>query len=110
MKELFEYNSRNGRLEFFIIILISSGLIKVLEAIYLATESNVASIICVLFMFLIIYIQFCATVKRYNDLGKSGFFILLQFIPIINIYCFIILFFVKGMDRRNQYGRDSLSL
>ena len=45
------------------------------------------------------------TVKRYHDRGKSGWWYLIQFIPIIGpIWAFVELGFCSGDDGDNDYG------
>ena len=49
------------------------------------------------------------SVRRLHDLGKSGGYILLFFVPIINVALFIYLFFAKGTVGCNEYGADPLA-
>ena len=76
----------------------------------LATESNpsidpmYAAELAVFAIFLV-WMGFCITVKRYHDRGKSGWWYLLQFIPIVgSIWAFIELGFCSGDDGDNDYG------
>jgi uncharacterized membrane protein YhaH (DUF805 family) len=53
----------------------------------------------------LIWMGICITVKRYHDRGKSGWWYLIQFIPIIGpIWAFIELGFCSGDDGDNDYG------
>ena len=53
----------------------------------------------------LIWMTFCITVKRYHDRGKSGWWYLFQFIPIVGpIWAFIELGFCSGDDGDNEYG------
>jgi Protein of unknown function (DUF805) len=57
------------------------------------------------FALFLAWMGFCITVKRYHDRGKSGWWYLLQFIPIIGpIWAFIELGFCSGDDGDNDYG------
>jgi uncharacterized membrane protein YhaH (DUF805 family) len=57
------------------------------------------------FAALLFWMGFCITVKRYHDRGKSGWWYLLQFIPIVGpIWAFIELGFCSGDDGDNDYG------
>ncbi len=48
---------------------------------------------------------FCLTVKRYHDRGKSAWWYLIQFIPIIGgIWALVELGFCSGDDGDNEYG------
>lgn len=44
-------------------------------------------------------------VRRLHDIGKSGVFILLAFVPVLNIWLLILLA-TEGTQGPNQYGED----
>lgn len=48
-------------------------------------------------------------IRRLHDLDKGGIWVLLNFIPIVNIIFAIYLFCVKGTDGYNQFGEDPLA-
>jgi uncharacterized membrane protein YhaH (DUF805 family) len=51
------------------------------------------------------WVTFCLTVKRYHDRGKSAWWYLIQFIPIIGgIWALVELGFCSGDDCDNEYG------
>ena len=55
-------------------------------------------------------IAFALYIKRFHDMGKSGWFSLLLLIPIVNLaVAFFWLGFVKGTDGDNAYGADPLA-
>ena len=43
-------------------------------------------------------------IQRLHDLNKTGWFSLLAFVPLANIYLLVILIFFKGTPGRNNYG------
>ena len=48
-------------------------------------------------------------VKRYHDIDKSGWWILVSFVPVIGfIWSFIECGFIKGTDGPNRFGADPL--
>jgi len=49
------------------------------------------------------------TIRRLHDLDKSGWFILLALIPIVNIGFAIYVWFFKGTDGYNRFGADPLT-
>ena len=52
-----------------------------------------------------IYIQVCLTIKRYHDIGRSGYYSLLLFIPVIGwLIIFVSCGFMKGDPNKNRYG------
>lgn len=48
-------------------------------------------------------------IKRWHDLDKSGWFVLLGFVPVVNLICMVFLLFIKGTDGTNQFGPDPLA-
>ena len=42
--------------------------------------------------------------KRFHDLGKSAWSVLLLLIPLINLVMLLVLIFAKGEEGENQYG------
>ncbi len=53
----------------------------------------------------LVWTNFALQVKRNHDRGRSGWFCLLTFIPLINLLYLIDLVFIKGVDGVNQYGQ-----
>ncbi|WP_430883286.1 DUF805 domain-containing protein [Fusibacter sp. JL216-2] len=54
------------------------------------------------------YFSICVQIKRAHDLGKSGHFVWLTLIPIVNLYPGILFGFFKGEGGTNSYGTDPL--
>ena len=48
-------------------------------------------------------------IRRWHDLGKSGWFTLLLLIPLVNLIVAIYLWVKKGDEGPNQYGDDPLA-
>jgi len=58
----------------------------------------------------LIPLVFAVYIKRFHDLGKSGWFSLLLIVPLVNILVGIFwLGFVKGTDGPNEYGEDPVA-
>ena len=47
-------------------------------------------------------------VRRIHDLGKSGYFVLLAFVPVLGVIFSIALFCIPGQVGWNEYGADPL--
>ncbi len=47
-------------------------------------------------------------IKRCHDRDKSGFFLLLNLVPLLNFWPLIELLFFKGAEGSNEYGPDPL--
>ncbi len=61
----------------------------------------------VLYILLIIS-SLAGQVKRLHDRGRSGWMVLLGFVPLVNIWILIEVAFLKGMAGPNEYGADPL--
>ncbi len=48
------------------------------------------------------------TIRRFHDLDKSGWFILIQLIPIVGPFIILYWFCLKGTDGDNRFGPDPL--
>ena len=63
-----------------------------------ATLINVAAIV----------IQIMLGVRRTHDIGKSGWWMFLIVVPLVNIIWGVVLIFKKGDNGMNEYGADPL--
>lgn len=52
---------------------------------------------------------FCVTVRRFHDLDKSGWFMLIALIPIVGAILMLIWFCTKGTVGDNRFGPDPLA-
>ena len=81
----------------------------ILKNIYL-TDPNNSFLVLTLSVFeivttiLVIIALFNITVRRWHDLGNSAWWIILNLIPLLNIFVSIYLVFKKGNPNLNKYG------
>ncbi len=111
---LFTTNGRTDRLQYlYNVIFVSIALLLVCSQVgYLEYYNNdkVDNIIQITmplsmpYILIALYFMFMTYVRRLHDLNKSGLWILLIFIPGINIILKLILFFMPGSDSENDYG------
>jgi len=119
LKHLFSTSGRSGRLEYFVhsfadvfAIVIAAALFGTLpEQGDTATSgdnaySAIGAILFSLALLLGMIVEVCVTVRRLHDLGKSGWHIVGTMIPIYNIYLGLMLVFMRGNPKENQYGPD----
>ena len=52
---------------------------------------------------------FMLIIRRWHDLGKSGWLSLLMLVPLFNFFVLIFLWVKKGTDGPNTYGDDPLA-
>ncbi|MCT4605328.1 MAG: DUF805 domain-containing protein [Marinisporobacter sp.] len=108
-KHLYISGRINSR-KYFVIILLLALPLSMLE-----TLDQHASILDTDFSAFIVYIilwllAIYFTIKRLHDIERSAWHLLLNFIPIYNIYLTILLLFKKGTDGPNKYGEDPLGV
>ena len=48
------------------------------------------------------------SMRRFHDLNKPGWWVLVSVIPLVNVIAELYLLFAKGTDGANQYGPDPL--
>ena len=51
-----------------------------------------------------LWVLFASLAKRFHDIGKSGSYCLLVFIPLVGAIAAIALLFVPGVPETNEYG------
>ncbi len=51
-----------------------------------------------------IWVSLAINIKRLHDINFSGFFVILNFIPYVNIILWILLMIIKGSNSDNKYG------
>jgi uncharacterized membrane protein YhaH (DUF805 family) len=61
-----------------------------------------------IFMLLAFYPSLAVSVKRCHDRSRSGWFLLVGIIPLINLWVFVELWLSRGTVGENQYGLDPL--
>jgi uncharacterized membrane protein YhaH (DUF805 family) len=61
-----------------------------------------------IFILLMIWPSLAVGIKRCHDRDRSGWFMLLSLIPLVNIWLLIELGFVPGMAGTNRFGPDPL--
>lgn len=99
-----------------IFFLISGFLLGSLPNAFIFVAFGAPSIASFLSIFLnILFIPFgilytIATIKRFHDRGKSGWWTLVLLVPVIgSIWTFVECGFLKGTDGPNKYGEDPLA-
>ena len=57
----------------------------------------------------VIISSYMLMIRRLHDVNLSGFFVLLNFVPIVNLGLFLYLLCKKGTEGENDYGPDPLA-
>ena len=66
----------------------------------------VAMIILYVYLLAMLWPSIAIYIKRAHDRGRSGWFILLFLVPILNLWPLIELLFLPGTNGNNSYGTD----
>ena len=72
------------------------------------TNSFLPNLVFPIFMISILVFNISLYVRRLHDIGKSGWFLLILLLPLINIFGFFYLAFKNGEDKDNMYGKKPL--
>ena len=71
---------------------------------------GVMGIVCLLVLVVLFWVGLAVAVKRWHDRGKSGWWVLIAFVPVIGGLWYIIeCGFLKGTTGANAYGADPLA-
>jgi uncharacterized membrane protein YhaH (DUF805 family) len=82
----------------------------VLEIIlFMLFDPWVAMVILYLYMLAMLWPMIVIYIKRAHDRGRSGWFILLFLVPILNLWPLIELLFLPGTSGNNSYGTDPVA-
>ncbi len=103
-KDMFSFSGRSGRLEYFVHSIADVfGILAVASAIsFVEGQFDVLVnevVVALAFMGVILVgvaAETAVTVRRFHDLGRSGWYLLGTLIPFYNIYLALILLFKKG--------------
>ena len=76
-----------------------------------AAMGPVASIVILAFVVIATWISIAVAVKRYHDRNKSGWWVLIVFVPVIGgLWYLIECGFLRGTSGPNNYGPDPLAI
>lgn len=100
------YSGRISGLAFLFGVLLSYGGFVLQGKILHILPKNVLMSILSIFVSLLLFIFFFSVnVRRWHDLGKSGWYSFLVFVPLVNAIMGIILIFKPGKHNVNDYGK-----
>lgn len=91
-----------------LILITVAGISIMWDAYKESTFNTILSLISFPYFLLIFYVSIAAYIKRFHDLNRSGWWILLMMIPIIGWGFQIYAAFFKGTQGPNRFGPDPL--
>jgi uncharacterized membrane protein YhaH (DUF805 family) len=117
---LFSHRGRINRAKFWlgaVLLAILNTVVFSVAGAYSASNEDqsslvfiVLAVLCGLALVATIYGSLCLGIKRYHDRGKSGVWVLIQFVPAIGaLWYFIEAGCLRGQLGPNAYGADPLA-
>lgn len=113
---LFSFEGRIGRKTWWLATLALVGALVALQVVVLALGmasealAMLGMLVFLVFCIGAIWAGLAIQVKRWHDLGKSGWWVLINLVPVIGpLYALVMQGFVKGAEARNDYGDDPLA-
>jgi uncharacterized membrane protein YhaH (DUF805 family) len=108
LKKFTEFSGRSRMSEFWNFTLINfifMGLAMILDYAFGTFISPIPfGIIFTIYFLLILLPSIAVFVRRMHDVGKSGWFVLLSFIPVIGTVWLLALCITEGNSKKNEYG------
>jgi len=105
---LFSFNGRISRKPywmFMLIVIVGAVVATIIDT----AITGQAGIVSVIFMLIMIWASLAIQVKRWHDRDKSGWWILINFVPIIGpIWAFVENGLLAGTEGKNRFGDNPL--
>ncbi len=101
------FHGRSGRKEFWVFTLISlliEAAALVLDIVSKTPETFGFPVLAQVYVLAVTLPSLALTVRRLHDTGRSGYWILLAFVPFIGMLILLYLMTLKGEPEENRYG------
>jgi len=113
LKQYADFKGRARRKEYWMFVLISTiisylimGIDYALNFVYTTDMGSSFYYMNSLYSLFVLIPSFAVLVRRLHDIGKSGWFFFIIFIPIIGIIWLLVLLCKNGDEGENKYGVD----
>ncbi|MBO0589251.1 DUF805 domain-containing protein [Sporosarcina sp. E16_8] len=106
-RNTFNFSGRARRTEywlFYLFTIVISFIMSIVDIALGLDFSDELGVFTLIFLLIILIPGLSVTVRRLHDSGKSGFWILLNFIPLIGNFIVFILTLLDSQSELNQYG------
>ncbi len=114
--EFFSFNGRAGRLEYLGIVMSATVVHFINALLFVDLESfrgdgtfDASPLYFIPFV-LATWATWCAAIRRCHDLGRSGFFLLWQIVPLLGLAASLFIIFGRGDDMKNRFGPPPWSI
>jgi len=106
---LLSTKGRINREDFWIGTLLITVINLVMMIVARLSDSAAALAIVVVFSLLSVWPSLAIQIKRWHDVDKSGWWMLVNLVPFGSLYALYQCGFVKGTEGPNQYGPDPMA-
>jgi len=108
---IFGYNGRIGRLRYIaytVIGLFAFYFSLIIPAVFIAISPVIAGLLMFVMVVVFMVLAFSWPIRRLHDLDHSGWLVLLQFIPLVNIAFALYIIFAPGTVGNNKFGAQPI--
>lgn len=106
---LLQFDGRINRAKYWLGVVIL-WVLSIIAYVLVSALDSVGAILAFLVWIAIIWPALAIQIKRWHDRGKSGWWILIVFVPLIgSLWALIECGFLPGDDGPNEYGPDPLA-
>lgn len=110
LKQYSDFNGRARRMEYWMFNLMNTAIVCLICVGFVLTDNEVvlgiSGVLMAIYLIAIMIPSLAVAVRRMHDIGRSGWFVLIQFIPFVGGIIFLIFTLIEGDQGTNQYGPD----
>lgn len=99
---VWSYDGRSSRSDYFAMLLVTSVL-GAISGVVMA-QGGALSLFSGVLLLGVLWISMCACARRMHDVGRSGWWSLVAFVPLVNILFGLYALFAPGQDQENEFG------
>nr|WP_153202859.1 DUF805 domain-containing protein [Niveispirillum sp. SYP-B3756] len=103
MRQYADFNGRARRKEYWMFLLINI-IIAVALAVVEGAILGTSGVLGVIYALAILIPSFAVAVRRLHDSGRSGWWLLIQFVPVLGSIVLIVFCCMDSEEKDNQYG------
>lgn len=108
LRQYADFDGRARRMEYWMFTLINFliSMVLYLPALYLMMDSENPAFLSIYMIYSLALLvpSIAVMVRRLHDVGKSGWYVLISFIPIVGAIWLLILLFTDSDSGSNEYG------
>lgn len=110
LRQYSDFNGRARRKEYFMFNLFNAlfGIVLMIIATILVkvTESEFFILLYLIYIFATLLPSLAVSIRRMHDIGKSGWMLLVSFIPLIGSFWVLFLLITESDQGENEYGKN----